>query len=73
MDPPRSGSTKAFIKSVGFLQIKQVLYISCEPETLKRDLEEFKNLGYEVSSMECVDMFPRTFNIESICTLSRKD
>ena len=70
MDPPRSGSTKAFIKSVGFLKIKQVLYISCEPETLKRDLEEFKNSGYEVSSIECVDMFPRTFNIETVVSLS---
>lgn len=72
MDPPRSGSTKGFIKTVASLKIKKVLYISCEPVTLKRDLEEFKNLGYNVDEMISIDMFPRTFNMETIALLSLK-
>ena len=72
MDPPRTGSTKSFIKVVADLKVKQVLYISCEPETLKRDLEEFKKLGYKINSIECVDMFPRTFNLETIVLLTLK-
>lgn len=72
MDPPRQGSTKGFIKSINELKIKNVLYISCEPETLKRDLEEFNKYGYELKHISCVDMFPRTFNIETISLLSLK-
>ena len=73
MDPPRQGSTKGFIKSINELKIKNVLYISCEPETLKRDLEEFNKYGYELKHISCVDMFPRTFNIESIVLLTHKE
>lgn len=70
LDPPRSGSTKGFIKTISMLKIKQVVYISCEPQTLKRDLEEFKNLGYVVKEMTAVDMFPRTFNVEMVVSLT---
>lgn len=70
MDPPRSGSTKSFIKTVASLKIKKIVYVSCEPETLKRDLEEFKSVGYQIDYLSCVDMFPRTFNIETVVSLS---
>ncbi len=72
MDPPRDGSTKQFISAIHKLKIKKVCYVSCEPTTLKRDLEIFKSLGYEIKSLECVDMFPRTFNVEAITLLGIK-
>ncbi len=72
MDPPREGSTKQFIDAIAKLGIKKVAYVSCEPTTLKRDLELFKENGYEIKGMECVDMFPRTFNLETIVWLCRK-
>lgn len=71
MDPPRDGSTKQFIDAVSKLRINKVCYISCEPTTLKRDLEIFLNNGYKIEKIECVDMFPRTFNLESVVLLTK--
>ncbi len=72
LDPPREGSTKQFIEAVAKLKIKKVCYVSCEPETLKRDLEIFKQFNYEIKTLDFVDMFPRTFNVECVCRLERK-
>ena len=71
LDPPRAGSTDAFIDSVARLNPKKVLYISCNPQTQMRDLNTFKRKGYETSTIEGVDMFPQTFHTESICLLTR--
>lgn len=67
MDPPRSGSTYKFIKSISNLKIPRVVYISCDPETLVRDLEIFTSLNYVVKKVKLVDMFPRTKHIETVC------
>lgn len=72
MDPPREGSTYKFIKTINDLKVKKVVYISCNPETLKRDLDIFQTLNYKIEHMEAVDMFARTANIETICVLSLK-
>lgn len=72
MDPPREGSTYKFIKTINDLKVKKVIYISCNPETLKRDLDIFQTLNYKIEHMEAVDMFARTANIETICVLSLK-
>lgn len=71
MDPPRSGSTDAFLKSLAMLKPKQVLYISCNPETQMRDLLVLKKLGYVSECIQPVDMFPQTEAIESIVVLKR--
>ncbi len=73
MDPPRDGSTKAFINAVKYLNAKKVIYVSCNPETLKRDLYLFSENDYIVQSITGVDMFPRTVSIETVCCLSRKN
>ena len=73
MDPPRSGSTKEFIKSVAKLGAKKVIYVSCNPLTLERDCFEFSKVGYSLKELEAVDMFPKTFNLEAIALLTRKN
>lgn len=73
LDPPREGSTKQFINAVGYLKPKRVVYISCNPETLKRDLFLFSDNGYKIQSIVGVDMFSKTKHIESIAKLVLKD
>lgn len=70
MDPPRAGSDKKFLESVVKLAPKRVVYISCEPVTLERDLKYLTKHGYEVRKVQPVDMFPATRNIETVCLLS---
>ncbi|MGI6095080.1 MAG: 23S rRNA (uracil(1939)-C(5))-methyltransferase RlmD [Lachnospiraceae bacterium] len=71
MDPPRAGSDNAFIHAIVKLAPKKVVYVSCEPSTLARDLKVFQKNGYEVKKMVGVDMFPMTKNVETIVALSR--
>lgn len=71
MDPPRNGSDEQFIKSVAFLKPKQVLYISCNPQTQMRDLQVFQKLGYHGEEITGVNLFPHTFHVESVVRLSR--
>ncbi|MDE5566270.1 MAG: 23S rRNA (uracil(1939)-C(5))-methyltransferase RlmD [Anaeroplasmataceae bacterium] len=72
LDPPREGSTKQFINAVGYLKPKRVVYISCNPETLKRDLYLFSDNGYKIKSIVGVDMFSKTKHIEVITLLELK-
>lgn len=72
MDPPRSGSTVKFLKSVVKLAPKTVVYVSCNPETLARDLMFLVRNGYKVKKIQPVDMFPHTNHVECVCTLSRR-
>lgn len=71
MDPPRSGSTEQFLTALAALRPSQVLYISCNPQTQMRDLQQLKKLGYTAKSILPVDMFPQTEAIESIVCLRR--
>ena len=72
MDPPRSGSDEAFLSSLVRLAPKRVVYVSCNPETLARDLEYLKKHGYSMKKGVAVDMFPWTGHVETVCLLSRK-
>lgn len=71
MDPPRAGSTKEFIDSVIALAPERVVYVSCNPQTLARDLKWFR-WGYKVEKMRPYDMFPLTDHCEVVCSLVRK-
>ena len=66
MDPPRSGSTEEFMNSVAQIGPERIVYVSCNPETLVRDLKYFKKKGYRVSKGVGVDMFPFTEHVESV-------
>ena len=72
MDPPREGSTYNFISSIAKLKIPKVVYISCGPDTLRRDLDIFFKLGYKLTFIKGVDNFPRTQHLETVCSLVKK-
>lgn len=72
MDPPRSGSTEQFMDAVALLAPSRVVYISCNPETLARDLRYMKKKGYQVEKIQPVEMFCATSHVETVCLLSRK-
>ena len=72
MDPPRAGSDRAFLSSLLTLSPKRVVYISCNPETLRRDLVFLSKTGYRVRKIQPVDMFPHTKHIECVCLLERR-
>lgn len=72
MDPPRAGSTEEFLDAVAMLAPKRVVYISCNPETLARDLLYFTSTSpYSVEKIQPVDMFPHTAHIETVVLMSR--
>lgn len=72
LDPPRAGTTKEFIEASTSLQPKKILYISCDPKTMMRDLVMFRQKGYMTNKIELVDMFPFTEHIETVCLLTRE-
>lgn len=72
MDPPRSGSNEAFLSSVMQLAPQRIVYISCGPESLKRDLTYLTKKGmYRVERLVGCDMFPWTEHVEVVCLLSK--
>ena len=70
MDPPRSGSSPEFLKAVLALGPRRIVYVSCEPETLERDLKVLMK-SYSLVSVQPVDMFPQTPKVESVVLLSK--
>lgn len=71
MDPPRKGSDEVFLSSLMTLSPSRVVYVSCNPSTLARDLE-FLSKKYEILSVQPVDMFPFTAHIETVVLLKQK-
>lgn len=71
MDPPREGSTPQFIESVARMAPKRVVYVSCNPETMARDLALLTAKGYRAEGFTPVDLFPQTVHCETVCLLSK--
>ena len=71
MDPPRAGSTVQFMRAVTKLAPDRVVYVSCNPETLSRDLNYLTKHGYKATKITPVDMFPHTSHVESVVLLER--
>lgn len=71
MDPPRTGSDEAFLSSVVRLAPKRVVYVSCGPESLARDLKYLTKHGYRMKECTPVDMFPFTRHVETVVLLSK--
>jgi len=72
MDPPRDGSDGKFLSSLVKLNPKQVIYVSCNPETQSRDINYLTKKGYRVEKIQPIDMFPQTFHIENVVSLKLK-
>ncbi len=71
MDPPRAGSSVPFLRSAVSMGPKRIVYVSCNPETLARDLAYLTRRGYAVRSIRPFDMFPHTEHVESVVKLTR--
>jgi len=71
MDPPRAGSDKTFLESVVRLSPKRIVYVSCNPVTLGRDLKYLTKKGYQVKKAQPVDMFPWAEHVETVVLMSR--
>ena len=71
MDPPREGSTPEFLESVVRMAPQRVVYVSCNPETMARDLALLTRKGYCAEGFTPVDMFPHTRHCEVVCALSK--
>lgn len=73
MDPPRAGSDTKFLDSLIKMSPKTVVYVSCNPETLARDLDYLtKKSDYKVQKIQPVDMFPHTAHVECVCQISKE-
>ena len=73
LDPPRAGSDERFLRSLLKAAPDRVIYVSCDPETLARDLKVLTAGGYQVRRIQPVDMFPWTEHVECVVKLSRQE
>lgn len=71
MDPPRTGSSEKFLEALIMLKPERIVYVSCNPETLARDLGYLCGRGYQMKKGAMVDMFPFTDDVETVVALNR--
>ncbi len=72
VDPPRKGCDEALIDTIGKMSPERVVYVSCDPATLARDLKRFAECGYQTIRVTPVDMFPRTAHVETVALLCQQ-
>ena len=72
LDPPRAGSTPECITAVNKMKPRRIVYVSCDPETLARDVAAFTRLGWRAAKFCPVDLFPQTKHVETVVLLSHK-
>jgi 23S rRNA (uracil1939-C5)-methyltransferase len=70
-DPPRTGLGDQAAKLLAALRVRKIVYLSCDPTTLARDLQVLLEFGYKMEEVHLIDLFPQTFHIESMVKLSR--
>ena len=70
LDPPRAGCDRPLIDALNQAGASRIVYVSCDPATLARDLAMLSE-AYKVQSVQLVDMFPMTGHIETVCLLSK--
>lgn len=73
LDPPRKGCDEKLLQTVADMQPARIVYVSCDPATLARDLKYLCGKGYMVEKVQPVDMFCQSYHVESVCLLHRKD
>ena len=71
VDPPRKGLSPEVIEAAAGMEPDRIVYVSCDPGTLARDLKLFRQKGYSAEKCTAVDMFPRTSHCESVVKLTR--
>ena len=73
VDPPRKGCDEKLLECIVSMQPKRMVYVSCDPATLARDLSYMENHGYKVIKAQCCDMFAHSVHCETVCLLVRKN
>lgn len=73
LDPPRRGCDPAVLEALARAGVPRLVYVSCHPESLARDLARLASLGYDTEQVQPVDMFPMTTHIEAVARLRRRD
>jgi len=71
VDPPRKGCDKRLLQTIVEMRIPKMIYVSCDPATLARDLRFLIDQGYTVDTVQPVDMFPQTYHVETVVLMSR--
>lgn len=71
VDPPRAGLDKEVVKTIANADIEKIVYISCNPQTLARDIKRFIDRGYKLEKIKAVDMFPQTMHVETIALIQK--
>ncbi|MFT5170604.1 MAG: 23S rRNA (uracil1939-C5)-methyltransferase [Candidatus Marinamargulisbacteria bacterium] len=69
LNPPRQGASSAVLAAIIKEKIETVVYVSCAPDSLSRDLKILSEAGYKIESVECVDLFPQTYHVETVVLL----
>jgi 23S rRNA (uracil1939-C5)-methyltransferase len=72
VDPPRKGCDRKLLEAITSIDAKRIVYVSCDPSTLARDLAIIEELGYKTVEVQPVDMFPQTSHVETVVKLKRK-
>jgi 23S rRNA (uracil1939-C5)-methyltransferase len=73
VDPPRKGCDEMLLKTIIEMKPKKVVYVSCNPSTLARDLRILEDGGYKTTEIQPVDMFPHTSHCEAVAKIELKD
>jgi 23S rRNA (uracil1939-C5)-methyltransferase len=71
VDPPRAGLGKEICGYLTQVRAPEIVYVSCDPATLARDLQSLLQSGYAVERMKLIDLFPQTFHMETVTILKR--
>lgn len=72
VDPPRTGCTETVLRTFANMKPQRIVYVSCNPATLARDLAILKELGYLAQEVQPVDLFPQTSHVENVCLLKKQ-
>ena len=72
VDPPRKGIDQQVVDAMAEMAPKKIVYVSCDPATLSRDLKRLEEKGYQTQSAEALDMFPRCAHVETVACLCKK-
>ena len=73
VDPPRKGLDETAVQAAAAMQPRRIVYVSCDPATLARDIKRFTPLGYVPAHVEAVDLFPRTAHVETVALLVKQE
>ena len=71
VDPPRKGCEEIVLETISNMKPQRVVYVSCDPATLARDVKRMDELGYQVEKVAVVDQFCQGGHVETVCLLSK--